>query len=159
MIRLARHGAKKKPFYHIVAIDKRRARNAICTEKLGFYNPLEKYATINIERIKYWISTGAQCSETVTKLVKKYEKGHLQMPQTAKNTAVSTEVVSEKKQPAQAKPVKSQTKKTIKATDKPKKASELKADKKAPQLKEKSDKKPEKTTKSNKTSKKDEQKA
>jgi small subunit ribosomal protein S16 len=78
MIRLARYGAKKKPFYHVVAIDKRRARNAICSEKLGFYNPVEKQANINLERVKYWISTGAQCSETAAELIHKYEKGAFQ---------------------------------------------------------------------------------
>jgi small subunit ribosomal protein S16 len=78
MIRLARYGAKKKPFYHVVAIDKRRARNAICTEKLGFYHPMDKYAQLNLERVKYWLSTGAKCSETAAKLIKKYEKGELQ---------------------------------------------------------------------------------
>jgi small subunit ribosomal protein S16 len=78
MIRLARYGAKKRPFYHFVAIDRRRARDGICKEKLGFYNPIEKYAQINLERVKYWLSTGAQCSETAEHLIKMYEKGELQ---------------------------------------------------------------------------------
>ena len=91
MIRLARHGAKKKPFYHIVAIDKRRARNAICKEKLGFYNPMEKYAAISLERIKCLLSKGAKCSETVDKLVSKYQQGQLQKPQSAKKAKTITQ--------------------------------------------------------------------
>jgi small subunit ribosomal protein S16 len=118
MIRLARYGAKKKPFYHIVAIDKRRARNAICTEKLGFYHPMEKYVQLNLARVKYWLSTGAKCSETVTKLIKKYESGELQAPKPAKKPKpVAKKTTSEKVEKTTAK------KPTKAATTEPKKTS------------------------------------
>ena len=69
-IRMARAGAKKKPFYHIVAADSRSARDGSFLEKLGTYNPMlprgdEKRVVLNAERIKYWISKGAQMSDRV----------------------------------------------------------------------------------------------
>ncbi len=72
MIRLARFGAKKKPFYRIVVIDKERARNGRNLEVVGHYNPLTDPAKVvlNHERINYWTGVGAQVSDTVTRLVK-----------------------------------------------------------------------------------------
>ncbi len=72
-IRLSRTGAKKRPFYHIVATDNRNARDGRYLERLGFFNPGatggEERLRINKERIDYWISNGAQPSERVTRLV------------------------------------------------------------------------------------------
>ena len=77
-IRLARSGAKKKPFYHLVAADSRRARGGRYIERLGFYNPLAKDSEIatkiNLDRGDYWISVGAQLSDRATKLVETYRK-------------------------------------------------------------------------------------
>jgi small subunit ribosomal protein S16 len=72
-IRLARFGAKKKPTYRVVVIDKERARNSRSVEVLGHYNPIAKPAEIQLdrERIDYWIKKGAQPSETVSRLLKK----------------------------------------------------------------------------------------
>ena len=66
-IRLARVGKKKKPFYRIVVMDKRKARNGRFVEIVGTYDPLKKPAEIklNAERIKYWMGCGAQPSDTV----------------------------------------------------------------------------------------------
>ena len=71
MIRLARFGAKKKPFYRVVVIDKERARNGRSLEVVGHYNPLAKPAQIDLkhERITYWTKHGAQLSDTVKRLV------------------------------------------------------------------------------------------
>jgi small subunit ribosomal protein S16 len=71
MIRLARFGAKKKPFYRVVVIDKERARNGRSLEVVGHYNPLAKPAQIDLkhERIDYWTKNGAQLSDTVKRLV------------------------------------------------------------------------------------------
>lgn len=71
-IRLARFGAKKKPTYRVVVIEKERARNSRSVEVLGFYNPVAKPAQVqlNHERINYWLRNGAQPSETVTRLLK-----------------------------------------------------------------------------------------
>ena len=73
MIRLARFGAKKKPFYRVVVIEKERARNGRSLETIGHYNPLTEPAqvTLNHERLAYWTKNGAQMSETVKRLVEK----------------------------------------------------------------------------------------
>jgi len=72
MIRLARFGAKKKPFYRIVVIEKERARDSRNIEVVGHYNPLTEPAKVKLEheRISHWIKNGAQMSETVARLVK-----------------------------------------------------------------------------------------
>ena len=73
MIRLARVGARKQPYYRIVAIEKNRARNGRSIEVVGTYNPRTTPATVDLkrERIAYWRSVGAQFSPTVEKLVAK----------------------------------------------------------------------------------------
>lgn len=73
MIRLARVGARKKPFYRVVVIDKERARNGRSVEVVGTYNPRTNPATVDFkrERIDYWVSKGAQLSERVEKLLGK----------------------------------------------------------------------------------------
>jgi len=73
MIRLARFGAKKKPFYRIVVIEKERARNGRSLEVVGTYNPRTNPASVELkrERIDYWVSKGAQMSERVSKIVSK----------------------------------------------------------------------------------------
>ncbi len=73
-IRLARGGAKKRPFYHIVVTDSRNRRDGRYIERLGFYNPVatgqEEKLRFDQERVTYWISQGAQPSDRVAKLVK-----------------------------------------------------------------------------------------
>jgi small subunit ribosomal protein S16 len=73
-IRLARGGAKKRPFYHIVVTDSRNRRDGRYIERVGFYNPVatgqEEKLRIDQERVAYWISQGAQPSDRVAKLVK-----------------------------------------------------------------------------------------
>ena len=72
MIRLARFGAKKKPFYRVVVIEKERARNGRNLEVVGHYNPLTHPAKVDLdhERIAHWTKAGAQLSDTVARLVK-----------------------------------------------------------------------------------------
>jgi small subunit ribosomal protein S16 len=72
MIRLARFGAKKKPFYRIVVIEKERARNSRNIEVVGHYNPLVDPPAVKLEheRIDHWTNNGAQLSETVARLIK-----------------------------------------------------------------------------------------
>ncbi len=78
VIRLARGGAKKRPFYHIVVADKRRALKARYIERLGYFNPIahgqEKRLHVKRERIKYWILLGAQLSNRVKNLITKLDK-------------------------------------------------------------------------------------
>ncbi len=73
-IRLARSGAKKRPFYHIVVTDSRSARGGRFIERVGFFNPVAKGAEttleVNVERVNYWVSQGAQPSDRVGQLLK-----------------------------------------------------------------------------------------
>jgi small subunit ribosomal protein S16 len=71
MIRLARMGARKQPYYRIVVIEKSRARNGRSLEVVGTYNPRTNPASISLkhERIDHWVSKGAQMSDRVAKLV------------------------------------------------------------------------------------------
>jgi small subunit ribosomal protein S16 len=73
MIRLARFGARKQPYYRIVVIEKDRARNGRSVEVVGTYNPRTNPATVELkhERVAYWLGVGAQISPIVEKLVKK----------------------------------------------------------------------------------------
>lgn len=72
VIRLSRHGAKKKPFFRIVVTDSRMPRDGRYIEKVGTYDPKKtKKTVIKIERIEYWISVGAKTSDTVNSLIKK----------------------------------------------------------------------------------------
>ena len=77
-IRLARGGAKKRPFYGIVVADQRFAPRGRYIEKIGFYNPRakggEEPLRVDLERVEYWISQGAQTSDRVKKLLKDAEK-------------------------------------------------------------------------------------
>jgi small subunit ribosomal protein S16 len=72
-LRLRRMGAKKRPSYRIVAADSRSPRDGRIIESLGHYDPLTQPATINTndERIKYWLSVGAQPSDTVRDLLRR----------------------------------------------------------------------------------------
>lgn len=74
-IRLRRLGAKKAPFYRVVVADSRYPRDGRFIEEIGTYDPLTEPATIKIdmERAKYWISNGAQPTDTVRGLLKKAE--------------------------------------------------------------------------------------
>ncbi|NOX49118.1 MAG: 30S ribosomal protein S16 [Gammaproteobacteria bacterium] len=73
-IRLARHGAKKNPFYHITVADRSASRDGRFVERLGFYNPVAKGQSeglrLDLNRIDYWLSVGAQPSAVVKKLIK-----------------------------------------------------------------------------------------
>jgi small subunit ribosomal protein S16 len=71
-IRLARFGAKKKPTYRVVVIERDRARNSRSVEVVGHYNPVAKPAQVHLnhERINYWMKNGAQPSHTVSRLLK-----------------------------------------------------------------------------------------
>lgn len=75
-IRLARFGKKNRPFHRIVVIDSRKPRDGAFIEHIGFYDAIKKVETrkekieINLERYNYWVSQGAQPSDTVQSLVK-----------------------------------------------------------------------------------------
>lgn len=71
-IRMARHGAKKTPFYRIVATDSRNPRDGRFIEILGHYDPIssEKPLVVKGDRLQYWLDHGAQPSATVARLLK-----------------------------------------------------------------------------------------
>ena len=72
MIRLARFGAKKKPSYRVVVIEKEKARNGRSVEVLGFYNPLThpKTFVVKHDRVEHWLKVGAKPSDTMARLLK-----------------------------------------------------------------------------------------
>lgn len=74
VIRMSRHGAKKRPYYHLVVTDSRNPRDGRFIEKVGTYNPMVEKdhptrVTLVEERIKYWISVGAQPSDRVARIL------------------------------------------------------------------------------------------
>ena len=70
-IRLSRKGRKKIPFYRIVVIDSEKARDGKFIERVGHYDPRSKEFSLKRDRIEYWISKGAQLTDTVAKLIAK----------------------------------------------------------------------------------------
>lgn len=76
IIRLARGGAKKRPFYNMVVANSRDARDGRFIERVGFYNPRatggEEPLRIQLDRVSYWQSKGAQVSSTVNRLLKQF---------------------------------------------------------------------------------------
>ena len=71
-IRLKRFGTKKRPCYRVVVQDSREPRDGKCIEELGFFQPIaaeDSQVSIDLDRAKYWISVGAQPTDTVKKLL------------------------------------------------------------------------------------------
>ena len=77
-IRLARAGAKKRPYYHIVVADSRSPRDGRFIERVGFYNPVasgaEQGLRVAMDRVSHWSGVGAQLSPTVARLVEQAKK-------------------------------------------------------------------------------------
>src|SRR5579875_3630298 len=82
MIRLARFGARKQPYYRVVVIEKDRARNGRSIEVVGTYNPRTNPASVDLkrDRIEYWTGKGAQLSDTVGKLLNKQPAAPAETP-------------------------------------------------------------------------------
>jgi small subunit ribosomal protein S16 len=80
MIRLARFGAKKKPTYRVVVIEKRSGRDSAAVEVLGHYNPVAQPSVVDLnhDRIQHWVKLGAQLSPTVKRLAEKNPAAHEQ---------------------------------------------------------------------------------
>lgn len=81
-IRLSLGGAKKNPFYHVTVTDSRSGRDGRYIERLGFYNPKARGGEVplrlNVERTEHWLSKGAQASDRVKALLKRYRKENAQ---------------------------------------------------------------------------------
>ncbi len=85
-IRLARGGAKKRPFYHIVVTDRRNRRDGRYIERLGFFNPIatgkEEKLKIDVARVEYWVGHGAKPSRRVASLLASYSTEPVQAAET-----------------------------------------------------------------------------
>lgn len=109
-IRLARGGAKKKPFYSIVATDSRKRRDSSYIERIGYFNPVargqEVRLTIEEDRLDYWASKGAQLSDRVQQLVKEFKDPSIRekrvAAQEARAAAVAAKLAAEEKAKADA---------------------------------------------------------
>lgn len=81
VIRLARGGSKKRPFYNIVVANSQQRRDGRFIEKVGFYNPVASGAAESLrvaaDRVSYWVGVGAQLSPTVTRLVTQAQKAQV----------------------------------------------------------------------------------
>lgn len=77
-IRLARAGAKKRPFYHVVVADSRRKRDGGHLERVGFFNPMAKgeepRLRLDLERIRFWQARGAQLTDRVESLIREWQR-------------------------------------------------------------------------------------
>lgn len=84
-ISLMRMGAKKKPFYRVVVKEKRSKRDGGYLENVGTYDPMTDPSTVNlkIDRVNYWVSVGAQPTETVKRLIKNYTPAETAPAETA----------------------------------------------------------------------------
>jgi len=109
-IRLARGGAKKKPFYSIVATDSRKRRDSGYIERIGYFNPVargqEVRLTIEEDRLDYWTSKGAQVSDRVKQLVKEFKDPSIRekrvAAQESRAAAVAAKLAAEEKAKADA---------------------------------------------------------
>ncbi len=113
VIRLTRGGAKKRPFYHIVAADSRNPRDGRYIERLGYYNPIATGQEIPLfleqDRIQYWTQQGAKPSDRVANLLKQFALGKLKaIPAVEQGIGKAKKVVepvtASKRAPAEAKP-------------------------------------------------------
>lgn len=77
-IRLARGGAKKRPFYQIVVTDSRNARDGCFIERIGFFNPIAsgnaEELRLDLDRVEHWVGLGASVSDRVSTLIKQAKK-------------------------------------------------------------------------------------
>lgn len=104
-LRLQRHGAKKRPFYRVVATDQRNSRDGKFIELLGTYDPMVEPPAVRLngERINYWLSVGAQPSDTVGVLIKKMDEPHvIDLSKTGAEESARKEKRAAKKQAVEA---------------------------------------------------------
>ena len=77
-IRLARGGARKRPFYHLVVTDSRKPRDSGRLERVGFFNPIAtgdgEELRVDQERVRFWLDRGAQTSERAAQLIRRHAK-------------------------------------------------------------------------------------
>ena len=109
VLRLSRGGAKNRPFYSIVAADKRARRDGNFIERVGFFNPVasggEVSLRIAMDRLTYWTSNGAQMSPAVAKLVDRFARQVASLPAAAVAVPVAAPSAAPAAAPAAAAPV------------------------------------------------------
>ena len=110
-IRLARGGAKKRPFYHLVATDSRKPRDSGHLERLGFFNPIagddEERLRIDQERVRFWLDRGAKTSERAAQLIRRHAEA--QPAETQPAAAKPAETKPAEAKPAAASPAASES--------------------------------------------------
>jgi len=79
-IRLRRMGLRSRPSYRVVATDSRQARDSKYLESVGSYDPRSKQLNLNLERVNYWLGRGAQASDTVSRLMKRFARQQAPAP-------------------------------------------------------------------------------
>ena len=104
-IRLARAGSKKRPFYRVVAADSRMPRDGRFIEKLGTYNPLlnkddDNRVKLDLERIKEWLSKGAQTTDRISRLLESLEV----IPKKIRNNPIKAKPKKEAEEPKAEEP-------------------------------------------------------
>ena len=104
-IRLARAGSKKRPFYRVVAADSRMPRDGRFIEKLGTYNPLlnkddDNRVKLDLERIKEWLSKGAQTTDRISRLLESLEV----LPKKIRNNPIKAKPKKEAEEPKAEEP-------------------------------------------------------
>lgn len=107
VLRLKRTGAKNNSCFRIVAMDRKSGRNGKAIEELGFYDPRHKDEKCNLERAEYWLSVGAQPSDTVKAIVKRAQDGvklsdKVKTPKPSKKAIAKLEAEKEAKEAAAA---------------------------------------------------------
>ena len=104
-VRLSRGGAKKRPYYHIVVIDQKDRRDGRCIERLGSYDPsleTQDRIKLDVERLEYWVSKGAQLSDRV-KHLKKYSSNPDNLSNRKKAKSSELEKIKQKRLAKKAK--------------------------------------------------------
>ncbi len=120
-IRLARAGSKKRPFYRVVATDSRMPRDGRFIEKLGTYNPLlskedKDRVKLDLERIKEWLSKGAQTTDRISRLLENLEV----LPKKIRNNPIKAKPKKEAEEPKAAEPAPEEPKAAEPAPEEPK---------------------------------------
>ena len=120
-IRLARAGSKKRPFYRVVAADSRMPRDGRFIEKLGTYNPLlskddSNRVKLDLERIKEWLSKGAQTTDRISRLLENLEV----LPKKIRNNPIKAKPKKEAEEPKAEEPAPEEPKADEPAPEEPK---------------------------------------
>ena len=130
VIRLARSGSKKKPFYHVVVADRRMPRDGRYIEQMGYFNPVARgkatRLSFNLELIQAWVAKGAQPSPRVQRLLKEYAAGEVNARLARISPAQVEAAESAAKPKSEAKANKAETKVETKAEAKPAEKAEAK---------------------------------